>query len=239
MGSVCQASSSTAIVLNKQTTSIKVHYWGPHPGMELGVPFYGRAIGIYLTLDQAGYKYEKCYAGDAMNRFAGPNPNFLLAAESDANQLKGYAPPLVEIDGNFMAQTPQILAVLGETFGLAGQTRKENMQVLHALGDVQDVFDLHNNFVTDVALKDKWFKYLENKLQRYKSEGNSWMGGTKGPSVADFHGVFTFCCIVGKSIDFSNYPNLTQWWKAIKAFPVVANMLGTCNETTNIKMVPV
>lgn len=221
MGNNC-TSSSTAALTSK--SSIKVHYWGPHQNMR----FYGRAIGIYLTLDQAGLTYEKCP----------PTKNLPVFATIGSEAPKAYAPPLVEVDGNFMAQTPQVLAVLGEMCGLAGGTRKENMQVLHALGDLQDVFDLHSKFETDVALKDKWFKYLEMKLERHKSEGSRWMGGTKGPSVADFHGVFTFCWIVGKNIEFTNYPNLTQWWKDIKAVPVVANMIGSCSNT-DLKMVPV
>jgi len=184
--------------------------------------FYGRAIGIYLTLDQAKFPYEMKTPDKLPD-------GFVANGSSDP---KAYAPPAVEIDGTCMAQSAQILAVLGEMFGLGGNTPAEKMQVLHALGDLQDVFDLHGKFESDDALKKKWFGYLEKKLN-----GKTWMGGTPEPSIADFHGVFSFVWIEGKKIDFSDYPNVTKWWQDIKTYPVVAKMLASCENGR--KMVPV
>lgn len=212
----------------KKPSSIKVYYWGPHGDMK----FYGRAIAIYLTLDQAGVPYDKINVKDpgVSSRFAALDPN----SSNESDPPKAYAPPLVEIDGDFMGQTPGILALLGEMFELLGKTPAEKMQTLHALGDVQDVFDLHGKFETDASIKGKWLGYLDKKL-----EGKKWMGGTQEPTVADFHGVFAFCWVVGKNIDFSNYSNLTQWWRNIKEVPVVAKMLASCTDEGGLKMVPV
>ena len=75
---------------------ITVYYWGP-----LMMNMYGRCIGVYLTLNQAGAKYE-------------------MKPASEAPDGGSFAPPCVVIDGVAMGQTPAILAVLGEKFGLAG-----------------------------------------------------------------------------------------------------------------------
>jgi len=198
-------------------SKITVYYWGPHGEMN----FYGRSIAIYLTLDQAQFPYEKKPPSELPG-------GFVPLGNSDA---KAYAPPAVEIDGTIMGQAPQILTVLGELFGLGGNTTSEKMQVLHALGDVQDIFDIHSKFTTDDALKKKWFGYLEQKLN-----GRTWLGGTPEPTIADFHGVFAFCWVEGKQIDFSDYPNGTKWWQGIKAYPVVAKMFASCENGR--KMVP-
>lgn len=174
---------------------------------------YGRGIGVYLTLDQAGFPYDMkppTQLPGGIVKLGSENPN-------------AYAPPVVEIDGTFMAQTPMILSILGETFGLGGKTSVEKMQVRHALGDLNDVFDVHGKFKDDEALKKKWFGYLDNKLT-----GKSWMGGTPEPSIADFHGVFTFVWIDSKKIDYSDYPNVKNWWASIQNYPVVAKMLASC-----------
>lgn len=146
------------------TSSIEVYYWGPHPGIN----FYGRGIGIYLTLNQAGVEYEK-------------------KPQQDLPANKAFAVPCVCIDGTFMGQTPAILTVLGQKFGLAGTTDHEKMAVLQAVEDLNDIFGEHKKFVEDEERKDKWFTYLEAKM-----EGKQWMGGTSSPTIADFHGVFAF-----------------------------------------------
>jgi len=196
---------------------ITVWYWGPHGD----TPFYGRGIGIYLTLDQAGFPYEK---KPAMEMPGG----FVAGGAADP---KAYAPPAVEIDGTFMAQCTHILSVLGQTFGLAGKTSAEQMQVLHALGDMDDVFGVHGKFKDDEALKKKWFGYLDKKLA-----GKTWIGGTTEPTIADFHGVFSFCWIDAKGIDYSEYPNLAKWSANIKAYPVVKKMFDSCVDGR--KMIP-
>eukprot|EP00931_Biecheleriopsis_adriatica_P019881 TRINITY_DN13427_c0_g2_i2.p1 TRINITY_DN13427_c0_g2~~TRINITY_DN13427_c0_g2_i2.p1 ORF type:complete len:211 (-),score=39.12 TRINITY_DN13427_c0_g2_i2:167-799(-) len=175
---------------------ITVYYWGPHPG----VPFYGRAIAIYLTLDQAGVKYD-------------------MKPPSEAPEGVSFAPPSIDIDGMRMGQNPAILASLGEMFGLLGKSQKEKMQVLQAVEDMNDIFGEHGKFKENEGRKKQWFTYLEKKLQ-----GKKWVGGTDEPTVADFHGVFAFEWIVSKAIDFSAFPNITKWWADIQAYPVVAKM---------------
>lgn len=190
----------------KDPKSITVYYWGPHPGMNM----YGRAIAIYLTLDQAGFEYDK----QPPNEMPGGSP---------PNDIC-FAVPAVKIDGRFVSQTPAILAVLGELFGLGGKTPEEKGRVLHALEDMNDLFGEHGKFTDgNNERKRKWFTYLEKKLK-----GKQWWGGTSEPTVADFHGVFAFEWIVKKKIDFSAYPNTTKWWEDIQAVPVVAKMKESC-----------
>merc|ERR1719282_786951 len=134
-----------------------------------------------------------------------------------------FAVPAVDIDGHIVSQTPAILAVLGERFGLGGKTPEENMRVLHAIEDMNDVFGEHDKFRENLDRKKQWFTYLEKKL-----EGKKWMAGTTEPSVADFHGVFAFEWVVKKKIDFSEYPNTSKWWADIQDVPVVKKMKESC-----------
>jgi len=185
-------------------SSITVYYWGPHPG----TPFYGRAIGIYLTLNQAGVKYDKK-----------PPPEM-----PDGSAM---AVPAVDINGFCMGQTTAILVALGNMFELSGKTPQEKMQCLQALQDMNDVFGEHGKFVEDSERKKKWFTYLEKKI-----EGKKWLAGTSEPTIADFHGVFAFQWVIQKSIDFSEYANMTKWWADIQAHPVVAEMIASCVDGT-------
>jgi len=182
--------------------SIKVYYWGPKM-----MNMYGRAIGIYLTLDQAGVEYEM-------------HPQSELAAVAPG---AAFAVPCVEIDGTFMGQTPAILSVLGRKFGLLGKTPAEEMQVLHGLEDMNDIFGEHGKFVENEERKDKWFSYFDKKLAERK-----WVGGTEDPTVADFHGVFTFEWVNKKKIDFSKYENVVRWLADLKEYPVVKKMYASC-----------
>lgn len=167
---------------------------------------YGRAIGIYLTLDQAGVKYE----------MKGPKD------VPGGNGVQGMAVPVVDIDGNLMAQTCAILVVLGDKFGLAGKALEEKMKVRQALQDVNDVQGEAEKIVANADRKRKWFSYLEKKLA-----GRKWMGGTSEPSVADFHGVFAFEVLKKAKVDFSEYPNITKWWANVQAVPVVTKMYAS------------
>jgi len=173
--------------------------WGPE-----GAPFYGRAIAIYLTLDQAGVAWE----------------NKGLDSLPDGS---AFAMPAVTVDGITIGQTPAILAVLGEKYGLAGKDFTEKCQVLQGIEDMNDVFGEHAKFVDDAERKDKWFAYLEKKMAN-----RTWIAGTAEPSVADFHGVFAFEWVCKKGIDFSAYPKMTEWLAAIKAYPVVKKMYASC-----------
>ena len=185
---------------------ITVYYWGPNGGMNV----YGRSIGIYLTLDQAGVEYTMKGGADI--------PDGGLGSVA-------FAMPVVQMDGVTISHTPAILTVLGQRFGLAGKTPTETMKVLQAVEDMNDVFGEHAKFATAEGQdrKQKWFSYLEKKL-----EATGWMGGTTEPTVADFHGVFAFEWVVKKGVDFSDFPNTTKWWAAIKEYPVVAKMYASC-----------
>jgi len=165
---------------------------------------YGRAIAIYLTLNQAGVKYEM------------KGPSEMPAGAS-------LAPPAIAIDGVVMGQTPAILKLLGDKYGLAGTTQEEKMRCLHALEDMNDIFGEHGKMAENKERKNKWFTYLEQKL-----DGKQWMAGTPDPTVADFHGVFAFEWVAKKQIDFSAFPNTVKWWSEIKAYPVVKAMYESC-----------
>merc|ERR1712244_169767 len=110
---------------------------------------YGRAIGIYLTLDQAGATYD-------------------MKPPSDMPDGTAMAVPAVNIDGFCMGQTLAILASLGEAFGLNGKTPQEKMACMQALEDMNDVFGEHGKMAEDEERKKKWFTYLDKKLQGKK-----------------------------------------------------------------------
>jgi len=186
--------------------AITVYYWGPHPPDSPGggMNMYGRAIGIYLTLDAAGAKYE-------------------MKPQAEMPAGCAMAPPAVDIDGTCIGQTPAILTVLGTKFDLAGTTPEEKMLVLQSVEDMNDIFGEHGKMVDDAALKDKRFSYLEKKIA-----GKKWLAGTAEPTIADFHGVFAFEWVVKKGVDFSAYPNVTKWLADIRAHPCVAKMIASC-----------
>jgi glutathione S-transferase len=200
MGALCSG--------EKPPSNITVYYWGPHPG----TPFYGRGIGIYLTLNQAGFKYD-------------------MKTPADIPDGSSMAPPVVDIDGICMGQCPAILIALGDKFQLAGTTPEEKMRCLQALEDMNDVFGEHGKMAENEDRKKKWFTYLEKKMK-----GNKWLAGTSEPTIADFHGVFAFEWVKKKNIDFSEYPNMTKWWADIQAYPVVAEMYASC--VGERKMIP-
>merc|ERR1712137_390341 len=117
-----------------------------------------------------------------------------------------------------------ILSVLGDKYGLAGKTPEEKMTVLHLLGDMNDIFgEAQGNKFEDEGRKAKWFSYLEGRLGK-----SPWLAGTTEPTIADFHGVFSFKWVVKRGVDFSAYPKVTKWWADIKDYPVVAKMYASC-----------
>jgi len=183
----------------KSPTSITVYYHGPTV-----MNAYGRAIGIYLTLDQAGVKYD-------------------MKGPADMPEGSAMAVPVVDIDGVCMGQCPAILVALGEMFQLSGKTPEEKMRCLQALEDMNDVFGERAKMAEDAERKKKWFTYLDKKIQDKK-----WLAGTSEPTIADFHGVFAFEALKNKSVDFSEFPNMTKWWADIQAYPVVAKMYESC-----------
>merc|ERR1719382_1824539 len=117
----------------KPPTSITVYYHGP-----VVAPFYGRAIGIYLTLDQAGVKYE-------------------MKGPQDMPAGSALAVPVIDVDGFCMGQCPAILTALGEMFQLSGKTPEEKMRCLQALEDMNDVLGERGKMAESAERKTKWF----------------------------------------------------------------------------------
>jgi len=83
---------------------------------------YGRAIGIYATLNQAGIT------------------DYVMKGPSEAPPNASFAPPCVDVDGTLVGQTPAILLMLGEIYGLAGIGFDEKCRVSQALMDFDDIF---------------------------------------------------------------------------------------------------
>ena len=178
---------------------IIIYYWGPTM-----MKMYGRAIGIYLTLNQAGAKYDM------------QPPNKMPPGGS-------FAPPCLSMDGVLMGQAPMILSALGEKYGLGGHNAQEKLIVMHMLGDVNDIaVEVMDKKFDDEKRKDKWFAYLEKQL-----EGRKWLAGTSAPTVADFHGVFAMEWIKKFGYDFSAYPNINKWWADIQTYPVVQDLYAS------------
>ena len=189
---------------SKQTMAITVYYWGPTQAN-----MYGRAIGIYATLYEAGID------------------DFAMKAPKDMPPGSSFAPPCVDIDGTLVGQTPAALFVLGEKFGLIGNGGEEKARVMQTLLDFNDIFQEHGKFVENKERKAKWFDYLEKKLES-TADNCPWAAGTSQPTVADFHGAFAFEWVVKKGIDFSEYPNITKWWNSIRNWPSVKKLYDSC-----------
>jgi len=189
-------------------SKITIYYWGPTALANM----YGRGIGIYATLIQAGAEYE-------------------VKPPTEMPEAGSFAPPCIDIDGTIVGQTPAILTLLGEKYGLIGKSPAEKGRVLQAMLDLNDIFGEHGKFVEDASRKDKWMSYLETKLnQNAEAGGHStpWVAGTAEPTIADFHGVFCFEWVVKKDIDFTGYPKVVEWWSAIKLWPAVKQLYDSC-----------
>ena len=182
---------------------ITVYYWGPTQ-----MNMYGRAIGIYAALEQAGVEYAS-------------------KPPSEMPEGAAFAVPCVDMDGLLLGQTPVILMVLGKKLGLAGSSVEEEAKVSQALADFNDVFGEHGKFSEKPDRAKKWFSYLDAKIA---SGGTTWAAGTPEATVADFHGVFACEWLVKKDIAFatSEYPHLAKWWKEIKTVPGVKKLYDSC-----------
>mmetsp|Transcript_39890 Transcript_39890/g.113929 ORF Transcript_39890/g.113929 Transcript_39890/m.113929 type:complete len:235 (+) Transcript_39890:99-803(+) len=190
--------------------SFTVYYLGPHEG---GANFFGRAIGIYLTLDEAGATYE-------------------VKKPAEAPKDVGFAPPIITLEsGQHMAQTPAILNVLGERFGLNGSTLEEKVKCQQMVMDLNDLLSeaFAGKLNENLERANKWFAFLEGKL-------TSKFLVKDTPTVADFHGVFAFE-VVHKSYtkgDYSAFPKLTAWWARLNEHPCVKKM----RSTKGVQMLP-
>lgn len=174
--------------------------------------FWGRAIGVILTLEEAKAEYSIHLPEEA------PSERFTY--------------PVITLDsGETIGQVPAILNILGEHFGLNGQTKKQQIMSQQAVLDMNDIFSLaqSGHFTENPERATQWFKLLESKLV----ENKFLVADT--PTVADFHGVFATEW-VHKCYDFNAYetfPRLAQWWQDICNHPPVAKM-----KNGDIPMIP-
>uniref|UniRef100_A0A7S3JYJ1 GST C-terminal domain-containing protein n=2 Tax=Aureoumbra lagunensis TaxID=44058 RepID=A0A7S3JYJ1_9STRA len=179
--------------------------------------FWGRAIGVVLTLEDAKRK--------------GCDINYVIKVPDEAPKDIGFAVPMIQLPtGQVVAQTPAILNVLGTTFGLCGQTVEQQIACQQCVLDVDDIFSevIQKKWEGKKERADKWFALLESKLTKSK------FLVCDEPTVADFHGVFAFEWVLVKyEGDFKAFPKLTQWWTAINDYPPVKDM-----RASGIKMIP-
>ncbi len=175
--------------------------------------FWGRAIGIVLTLDEAGAEYT-------------------MHPPEDAPSDIGFAVPMLTLDsGQTLSQTIAILHTLGEQYHLNGKTIEEQRACLQTLHDIDDIFNeaLTGKMTENPERANQWFALLEKKLAHH-----SFLVSNT-PTTADFHAVFAFEW-VNKSYSASGYeafPRVMQWWKDIGEHPSVKKM-----KTSGIPMIP-
>merc|ERR1719354_1182157 len=99
-----------------------VYYWSACQ------QFWGRAIGIILTLDAAGVKY-------------------FIKDKEEADFSKGLAVPMITLTtGQTLSQTPAILDILGERLNLMGETEDEILLCKQSIYDMNDIFGESKNF---------------------------------------------------------------------------------------------
>ncbi len=178
--------------------SYTIYYWTACQS------FWGRAIGIVLTLEEAGVPYE-----------------IKQHEESPAGVAFTY-PTLMLDTGQTLGQTPAILNVLGEKFGLTGKTDQERILCQETVLQVNDIFSeaQSGKFKEKPERADKWFALLEGRLEAHQFLVRN------EPTVADFHAVFAFEW-VHKSYSpegYAAFPKLTQWWQDICEHPCVKKM---------------
>merc|ERR1719300_2108977 len=182
-----------------------VYYWSACQ------QFWGRAIGIILTLDAAGVKY-------------------VIKDKEKADFSKGLAVPMITLTtGQTLSQTPAILDILGERLNLMGETEDEILLCKQSIYDMDDIFGESKNFKEKPDRAKRWFSLLETRLAKHQ------FLVCDSPTVADFHGVFAFEWVharFGESYG-EEFPNLARWWKDVCEVPVVKKM-----KTSGIVMIP-
>lgn len=92
--------------------------------------------------------------------------------------------------------------------------------------DMNDVFSAAQSgrMLQDKSRADLWFSILEERLEK-----SPFFLGDE-PSVADFHGVFTFMWVnksyVMRGGSYAEFPKLTKWWQTIREVPAVMAMMS-------------
>mmetsp|Transcript_25037 Transcript_25037/g.44520 ORF Transcript_25037/g.44520 Transcript_25037/m.44520 type:complete len:187 (+) Transcript_25037:41-601(+) len=132
--------------------------------------FWGRAIGIVLTLDHAKAKFS-------------------VSEPDQKPEGVGFAVPVITLpSGQSLSQTPAILDVLGEALGLGGSTKEEQIDCKQCVLDLNDIFSesATGKWSGNPDRADKWLSLLEARLKKHK------FLVCDTPTVADFHAVFAF-----------------------------------------------
>lgn len=210
--------------------------------------FFGRCIGVVLALDHVGAKWQ------ALDKEAAPGG-------------VGLAAPWVTIPANKAADGPdaqpytltQTTAILIEIASrtapdvLLGKTSAEKAYCLQSLMDVEDITNesFSGKFQASEEKKRtqedglnrlmKWCTVIEDRLSK-----RTWLAGESGPTIADFHGIFSFewvqqkalkehgllglCCAGAEGSEASEkslmkmYPSIARWWAAVNSVPAVKKM---------------
>ncbi|MFK7807619.1 MAG: glutathione S-transferase family protein [Saprospiraceae bacterium] len=174
--------------------------------------FWGRAIGIVLTLEEAGVDYE-----------------VLMPEEAPSGR---FTYPLIKLDtGETIGQVPAILNILGDRFSLSGKTENEKIICQQMVLDMDDIFTgaQSGHFLKNTERADQWFDLLNQRLAEHQ------FLVTDKPTVADFHAVFaTEWVQKSYKVDaYDSFPHLARWWADICDYTVVRKM-----KASEIPMIP-
>ena len=183
--------------------------------------FYGRAIGIILTLEAAGKVRGVDYE---------------IKPHGEVPPGVGFAVPMVTLaSGVTVSQTGAILTELGSELGLNGPQPVLCNQYIQDLTDlVGECKPALLSSPSGGARVEKWLALFEGRLA---SRGTKFFLGDK-PTTADFHGVFAWFVIAKRygHLD-GTYPKLKKWWNDIKEEPCVRAMLDQARKD-GITMMP-
>uniref|UniRef100_A0A7S2U3R2 GST C-terminal domain-containing protein n=2 Tax=Lotharella oceanica TaxID=641309 RepID=A0A7S2U3R2_9EUKA len=213
---VCFSPGEESIIMTEEKGEYKLYYW------RACEKFWGRAIGPVLTLDHA-------------------EANFTVDEPSKAPTGVGFAFPQITLpSGKSMAQTPAMLIVLGDIFGLSGKTEDEKMYCKQMIMDVNDICSeaMGGKWKEKPERADKWLTLLEAKLKKTK------FLVCDTPTVADFHAVFAFEWVNKKyspaatqsgedSTKAKKFENVRRWWDDMNKLAAVKKM-----RTSGVPMIP-
>ncbi len=170
----------------QQDPRYTLHYW---PGLQ------GRGEFVRLAFEEAGVSYLD------IARTPGAVDTISKLLEGQAAGLLPYAPPILEVDGLFIAQTPNILQFLAPRLGLVPEdeaSRVEANQLQLTLADlVSEAHDTHHPISVNLYYEDqkpeaqrraasfvtermpKFLGYFEGVLRRNRRSKGHYLVGTK------------------------------------------------------------
>src|SRR5690349_4634012 len=128
----------------QQDPQYTLHYW---PGLQ------GRGEFVRLAFEEAGVPYLD------IARKPGAVDTLRKLLEGKAAGLLPYAPPILEVDGLLIAQTPNILQFLAPRLGLIPEdeaSRVEANQLQLTLADlVSEAHDTHHPIAGSLYYEDQ------------------------------------------------------------------------------------